>query len=114
MAGRTSITLAEGMTGMTENVFLNIKNKSKTITAEVEVPEGKVANGIVIAQGGRFRRLGAVRQGRHSGLRLQLPWPAALHRGCDGEAETRQVDTSVSTSPMTAAVWARAAWAPST
>ncbi|TVS11767.1 MAG: arylsulfatase [Planctomycetaceae bacterium] len=53
MAGRTSITLAEGMTGMTENVFLNIKNKSKTITAQVEVPaEG--AHGTIIAQGGRF------------------------------------------------------------
>ena len=54
MAGRTSITLAEGMIGMTENVFLNIKNKSKTITAEIEAPEGKAANGIIFAQGGRF------------------------------------------------------------
>jgi arylsulfatase len=54
MAGRTSITLAEGMTGMTENVFLNIKNKSKTVTAEIEIPEGTVANGTLIAQGGRF------------------------------------------------------------
>jgi arylsulfatase len=54
MGGRTSMTLAEGMTGMTENVFLNVKNKSKTITAEVELPEGKGANGIVLAQGGRF------------------------------------------------------------
>jgi arylsulfatase len=54
MAGRTSITLAEGMTGMGENVFLNIKNKSKTVTAEIEVPEDKDANGIIIAQGGRF------------------------------------------------------------
>ncbi len=54
MAGRTSLTLAEGMTGMTENVFINIKNKSKTITAEIEVPEGTVANGTIIAQGGRF------------------------------------------------------------
>lgn len=54
MAGRTSLTLAEGMTGMTENVFLNIKNKSKTITAEVEVPEGTQAHGTIIAQGGRF------------------------------------------------------------
>ncbi|HSN56329.1 MAG TPA: arylsulfatase [Candidatus Sulfomarinibacteraceae bacterium] len=53
MAGRTSLTLAGGMTGMTENVFLNIKNRSKTITAEVDVPEGR-ANGIIIAQGGRF------------------------------------------------------------
>ncbi|MGE4441768.1 MAG: arylsulfatase [Desulfomicrobium sp.] len=54
MAGRTTLTLAEGMTGMTENVFLNIKNKSKTITAEIEVPAGQDANGIIIVQGGRF------------------------------------------------------------
>jgi len=53
MAGRTSLILAEGMTGMMENVFINIKNKSKTITAEVEVPAGG-ANGIILAQGGRF------------------------------------------------------------
>jgi arylsulfatase len=53
MAGRTSLTLAEGMTGMTENVFLDIKNKSKTITAEVEVPESG-ANGAILVQGGRF------------------------------------------------------------
>ncbi len=54
MAGRTSITLAQGMTGMTENVFLSIKNQSKTVTAEVEVNEGSPAHGIIIAQGGRF------------------------------------------------------------
>lgn len=53
MAGRTSLTLAEGMTGMSENVFINIKNKSKTITAELDIPEGG-ANGVIIAQGGRF------------------------------------------------------------
>jgi arylsulfatase len=53
MAGRTSLTLGEGMTGMLENVFINVKNRSKTITAEVEVPKGG-ANGTVIAQGGRF------------------------------------------------------------
>ncbi|MEY4243372.1 MAG: hypothetical protein RLZZ245_957 [Verrucomicrobiota bacterium] len=54
MAGRTSLTLAEGMHGMSENVFLNIKNKSKTVTAEIEVAEGTIANGTLIAQGGRF------------------------------------------------------------
>jgi len=53
MAGRTSLTLAEGMTGMTENVFLNVKNKSMKITAEVEVPE-EGAHGAIIVQGGRF------------------------------------------------------------
>jgi arylsulfatase len=53
MAGRTSLTLAEGMTGMMENVFLNVKNKSKTITADVEVPASG-AKGAIIVQGGRF------------------------------------------------------------
>ena len=53
MAGRTSLTLAEGMTGMLENVFLNVKNKSVTITAEIEAPQGG-GNGTILAQGGRF------------------------------------------------------------
>lgn len=53
MAGRTSLTLSEGMTGMMESVFINVKNTSKTIAAEVEIPQGG-ANGTIIAQGGRF------------------------------------------------------------
>ena len=53
MGGRTSLTLAEGMTGMMEAVFINVKNRSKTITAEVEVPQGG-GNGTILAQGGRF------------------------------------------------------------
>jgi arylsulfatase len=53
MGSRTSVTLAEGMTGMMESVFLNVKNRSKSITAEVEVPQGG-ANGTILAQGGRF------------------------------------------------------------
>lgn len=53
MGGRSSLTLSEGMTGMTENTFINIKNKSKTITAEVEVDSNN-GNGIILAQGGRF------------------------------------------------------------
>jgi arylsulfatase len=53
MAGRSSITLAEGMSGMMEGVFPNVKNRSKVITAEIEVPASG-GNGTVIAQGGRF------------------------------------------------------------
>ena len=53
MGGRTSLTLAEGMAGMMEGAFINVKNRSKTITAEIEVPAGG-ANGTVLAQGGRF------------------------------------------------------------
>ena len=53
MEGRSSLTLSEGMIGMSENIFINIKNKSKTITADVEV-SSKGGNGTIIAQGGRF------------------------------------------------------------
>jgi arylsulfatase len=53
MAGRTSLTVYEGMTGMTENVFLNVKNHSHAITAVVEVPKNG-AKGVLLTQGGRF------------------------------------------------------------
>ncbi len=41
------------MNGMLENTFINVKNQSKTVTAEIEIPEGG-ANGVILAQGGRF------------------------------------------------------------
>ncbi len=53
MAGRTSLTLGGGMMGMGENVFINVKNKSKTIVAEVTVSTTP-ANGAILVQGGRF------------------------------------------------------------
>ena len=52
MGGRTSLTLADGMDGMLENTFINIKNRSKTITANVEL-EGD-DRGIILTQGGKF------------------------------------------------------------
>jgi hypothetical protein len=53
MAGRTSLTVYDGMIGMSENVFINTKNRSHTITAEVTIPE-KGANGVILSQAGRF------------------------------------------------------------
>lgn len=53
MQGRTSLTLYAGMKGMSENVFLNLKNLSHTITADVEIPAGG-ANGVILAQAGQF------------------------------------------------------------
>jgi arylsulfatase len=41
------------MTGMMESVFIDVKNRSKTIMAEIEVPASG-ANGTLLAQGGRF------------------------------------------------------------
>ena len=53
MAGRTSLTVYQGMTGMSESVFINAKNRTHTITAEAEIPAGG-ANGVILAQAGRF------------------------------------------------------------
>ncbi len=53
MGDRKSITLFEGMAGITENTFLNVKNISHTITAEVEIPQGG-GEGVILCQGGRF------------------------------------------------------------
>src|SRR5439155_14641526 len=53
MAGRTSLTVYDGMIGMSENVFINTKNRSHTITAEVQIPKNG-ANGVILAQAGRF------------------------------------------------------------
>ena len=50
--GRTSMTLYEGMTGIAESAFINLKNRSFGITAEVDVPAA--ANGVIICQAGRF------------------------------------------------------------
>ena len=49
----TDQVLYGGMTRLSENSVLNLKNKSHSVTAEVEVPKGG-ANGVLIAQGGAF------------------------------------------------------------
>jgi len=49
----TSQMLFGGMGRLSENSVLNIKNKSFSVTAEVEVPDGG-AEGPIVAQGGRF------------------------------------------------------------
>jgi arylsulfatase A-like enzyme len=50
---RKTMTFYAGMDTLMENTVLNVKNRSHTITAEVEVSEGKT-DGVIIAQGGRF------------------------------------------------------------
>ena len=52
MNGRTKLTLYEGAKGIPENAFINIKNTSLAITAEVDVPAD--ASGVLICQGGDF------------------------------------------------------------
>lgn len=59
IAGRPTLVKGDsqlffaGMGRLSENSVINIKNKSFSITAEIEVNE-QPANGVIIAQGGRF------------------------------------------------------------
>jgi hypothetical protein len=53
MGGRTSLTVYLGMTGMTENAFINIKNRTYTITAPVELKDANTS-GVIIAPAGAF------------------------------------------------------------
>jgi len=59
LAGRPTLVkgnsqvLFAGMGRLTENVLLNVKNKSHAVTAEIVVPDGG-AEGVIVAQGGEF------------------------------------------------------------
>jgi arylsulfatase A-like enzyme len=52
MGERTSVTYGEGMKGMGVDVFIDLRSKSYTITADVEISSG--GNGVIVCQGGRF------------------------------------------------------------
>src|SRR5207244_12441897 len=53
MGKRTSLTLYPGMIGIMETALINTKNRSFTITADVEVPNDN-GDGVIICQAGRF------------------------------------------------------------
>ena len=40
------------MGALNENGVINVKNKSHSVTAQLVVPEGKPANGVILSQGG--------------------------------------------------------------
>jgi arylsulfatase A-like enzyme len=52
-AGRTVFTYSGELTGTPASAAPDIKNKSYTITAEVEIPDGG-AEGMIVTEGGRF------------------------------------------------------------
>ena len=51
MTGDSQVLLG-GMGRLGENCVLNMKNKSHSVTAELVIPDGKPANGVIVAQGG--------------------------------------------------------------
>jgi arylsulfatase len=52
LGNRNSLTLGEGMKGLGVDVFLDLRNTSYTITADVTVNDS--GNGVIVCQGGRF------------------------------------------------------------
>ena len=68
----TSQIFFAGMGRLTENSVVNVKNKSFSITADIDVPE-EGAEGVIIAQGGRFGGWAAVREERSPEVRVQPP-----------------------------------------
>jgi arylsulfatase len=53
MGGRKTVTVYDGMTGMMENAFINVKGVHHTITAEIEVSDANTS-GVIMAQAGYF------------------------------------------------------------
>jgi arylsulfatase len=53
LAGRKTLTVYPGMTGMMENAFINVKGVHHTVTAEVELKDAST-QGVIIAQAGTF------------------------------------------------------------
>lgn len=52
--GRAVFTYYPGMVRIPEASAPDVKNKSYSVTAEVEIPTGGDANGVLVTQGGRF------------------------------------------------------------
>ncbi len=94
MGGRTSMTLAEGMTGMMEEVFHQREEQVQDHHRRGRGAGGRCQRHHPRA-GRALRRLGALRQGRRPRLRLQLPRPATDFGGGHQAAGSRQGDDQV-------------------
>ena len=87
LAGRPALikgnpqTLFAGMGRLSENSVVTIKNKSFAVTADLEVP-AKGAEGVIIAQGGRFGGWSLYAKGGKAKFHLQRAGHQAVrHRG---------------------------------
>jgi hypothetical protein len=51
LGDRTSLTVYPGMVGMKMDAFIEVKNRSSSITADVQMPS-RGASGVILSQGG--------------------------------------------------------------
>ncbi len=119
MAGRPTLIHGDsqrffpGMGRLSENSVVSIKNKSFSVTAEVEVAPGRV-RWRDHRPGRPLRRLGPVREEREGQVRLQRARHPGVRRRGDGHRSRRASIRCAWSSPTTAAAWPRAATSPST
>jgi arylsulfatase len=71
-AGRTQFTYSGALTGVPASAAPSILQKSYTITAEIEIPEGG-AEGMIVTQGGRFGGYGLFLSKGEFGFRRGKP-----------------------------------------
>lgn len=53
LGGRTTMTVFDGMQGIAENAFINVKGVRHSVTAEIDVADA-ATDGVIIAQAGSF------------------------------------------------------------
>ena len=102
-----------GMGRLSENSVVSIKNKSFSVTAEVDRPRRR-RGGRDHRPGRPVRWLGRLRQERQSQVRLQRPRdPRVRHRGRGSDSPPARIRCGWS-SPTTAVGWPRVATSPCT
>ena len=105
--GKTQI-LFGGMGRLSENSVVNIKNKSHSVTAEID-GAGVGRRGRDHRAGRQHRRLGALREGRQAEVLLQPARHPALLRRVGRSRSLPATIRCAWSSPTPAAAWARAA-----
>ena len=112
-AGRTVFTYSGELTGVPASAAPSILNKSYTITAEVEIPEGG-AEGMIVTEGGRFGGYGLFLSKGVAGIRSgqgrcsSTTCSTSSARSGRGPSWAPASTPSSSTSSPMVRVWARA------
>ena len=113
-AGRTVFTYSGELTGVPASAAPSILNKSYTITAEVEIPEGG-AEGMIVTEGGRFGGYGLFLSKGVVGHSAAARWCSSTTcstssaRSGQGPSWKPASTPSSSTSSPTVRAWAREA-----
>ena len=102
-----------GMGRLSENSVVSIKNKSFSVTAEVDVPDGG-ADGVIIAQGGRFGGWAVYAKDGKAKFVYNVLGIQEFATEADDADPRRHAPGARWSSPTTAAGWPRAATSPCT